>query len=88
MVPICAAQADDRHLRGTDLVAWRPDGNWIRAVRTVVRGALGTRFWKNASPPPLSRVDSTMPGCTPFGHRSSVVGRRASARMIPSSTAR
>ena len=34
------------------------------------------RFWKKASPPPFSRVDRTMPGCTPFGQRSSVVGRR------------
>ena len=34
------------------------------------------RFWKKASPPPFSRVERTIPGCTPFGQRSSVVGRR------------
>jgi hypothetical protein len=33
-------------------------------------------------------VVRTMPGCTPFGQRSSVVGRRSSARMIPASTDR
>jgi hypothetical protein len=46
------------------------------------------RFWKKASPPPFSRVETTIPGCTPFGQRSSVVGRRPRARMMPSPTAR
>jgi len=60
----------------------------MRAVRTHSGAPRGTRFWKKASPPRLPRVERTVPGWTPFGQRSSVVGRRASARMIPSPTAR
>jgi hypothetical protein len=60
----------------------------MRAVSTYSGAPRGMRFWKKASPPPFSRVDSTIPGWTPFGQRSSVVGRALRARMMPSSTAR
>jgi hypothetical protein len=60
----------------------------MRAVSTHSGAPFGMRFWKNASPPLQSRVEMTIPGCTPFGQRSSVVGRLRSARMIPSSTER
>ena len=87
-VPIWAAQPTTAISLGQISSAWRPEGNWIRAVSTYSGAPRGTRFWKKASPPPFSRVETTMPGCTPFGQRSSVVGRRSSARMMPSSTAR
>ena len=78
--------ADDRELGRADLVGVAARRELDPRGLHVVRRPRGIRFWKKASPPPFSRVDRTMPGCTPFGQRSSVVGRRASARMIPSST--
>ena len=80
--------ADDGHLRGADLVRVATRRELDPRGLHVVRRSRGMRFWKKASPPPFSRVERTMPGCTPFGQRSSVVGRRSSARMMPSSTAR
>ena len=39
--PHLARPRDDRQLGGADLVGGRPEGNWMRAVCDVVRGALG-----------------------------------------------
>ena len=88
IVPIWAAQATVASSVGQTSSAWRPEGKSIRAVRTHSGAPCGTRFWKKASPPPFCRVETTIPGCTPFGQRSSVVGRCPTARMIPSPTAR
>jgi len=61
-LPIWPHQATTAISVGQISSARRPDGNSMRAVSRYSGAPIGTRFWKNASPPPFSRVDSTIPG--------------------------
>jgi len=77
--------ADHRDLGRADLVGSRPrerDPRSLQVLGAPSEPASGRRHRRRGS-----RVESTIPGWTPFGQRSSVVGRFRRARMIPSATA-
>jgi DNA primase len=74
--------------RPTTLERW-PKGVHEGIVLATREGRGGDAFYQKRIPKGAPDwVETTIPGCTPFGQRSSVVGRSRTARMIPSPTAR
>ena len=76
IVPICAAQAATAASVGQTSSAVRPDGKVIVAVSTQSGAPLRDPLLvERVAVRSVGRVASLMPGKTPLGQRSSVVGR-------------
>jgi hypothetical protein len=62
-------------------------GERMSGHRVIVRSATWDALLKEGIAAALLARREDDAGCTPFGQRSSVVGRRLSARMMPAPTA-
>ncbi len=80
--------ADDGHLPGRDLIRVATRRELDSRGLDVVRGSAWDALLEAGVAAALLAGRDHDARVHPFGHRSSVVGRRASARMMPSPTAR